>query len=201
MMEGPKAARTPGERLVDQYFKEHGISAADHPEIDGAKKRPDRVIGEGAGRVICEIADFGVGEPDKPMLAALDANRTSYEGGATVATAVGSLPIPAILQRIRGKIVTELAQLGEFRDRYPLVVVLYNDRSLSTDLELHVEWAFCGLLTPVLNRHLSAVVVVSTVRPGSDVEQRVLRGLRKDKGKRRTPRRFPPSRDDLMMFS
>ena len=194
-----KTNRTPGERLVHQYFREHGIPVADHPEIDGAQKRPDIVLGEGLRRVVCEVADFDIGEPDKPILAALDANRRQHPSGISFSTAVGALPVPEILDRIRGKIVRELVQIGEFRGRCPLIVMLYNEKSLSTDLDDQmIATALCGLVTPELNTHLSALALVRTTRAGSNVERRVLRGRRKDNGGHRPSVSARPSTEELV---
>ncbi len=193
------ADRTPGEILVHRYFEEHGIPVADHPEVDGARKRPDVVVGEGVRRVICEIADFVVGQTDKPIIAALEANRKQHPSGISYSTAASALPVDDIVNRIRGKIVQELAQLGEFRDRYPLVIMLYNDKSLSIDLDDHmVLAALCGLVTPLLNRPLSALALVRTTRPGSDVEERVLRGLRKDERRHRRRAWVRPTTEELV---
>jgi hypothetical protein len=192
-MAGILSVRTLGEQLFQQYLEEHAIQYAYQPNL-GPPKRPDFMLRDGTGRtIICEVTDLDVGEPDKPVIVALEASRREVAPGITVATGVGALSIPDILKRIRVKIVTELEQLAPFRDQYPLVVVLHNSRSLVTDLGDHmIVRVLSGLLTPrrplepPLHAGLSALVVVTVTQAGARIQQRALRGLRKAEGRHRT---------------
>lgn len=154
------------------------------------------------GKVLIEVADFLMGEVDKPVAAQLAAGRRPIEGheGAFVSVAVGTLDLPAMHQRIRDKIEVELTQLRPYCGKYPCIVALHNGAGgvIGLDLDdLGITSALSGYLTAEVNTVLSAVAVLKMAQPHQHLFGQAVRSLRKSRGKQRHPWRWP-TREELM---
>lgn len=179
-----KSVKPIGEMLFERYLDEHDLKYEYQPDL-GKGKLPDYLVKGQDASPLCEVTDLEIGEIDKPVIAQLDANRKEFGHGISGSHAAGVLSIDAIQQRIRDKLTRELGQLGPFRGRYPLVVVLHNHGTVVHLDDFNIVGAMSEFLTSQLNVDLSAVAVVRIVRPGVRIKQKVLRGLKKDKAVRR----------------
>jgi hypothetical protein len=190
------SAKPAGEIMFERYLAENRLGFRYQPTDLGHPKRPDYLVDTRQGKTLVEVADFLMGEVDKPVAANLAARRRPIEGheGAFVSVAVGTLDLPAMHQRVRDKIDVELTQLRPYCNAYPCMVVLHNGAGgvIGLDLDdLGITSALSGYLTPEMNTVLSAVAVLKMVQPHEHLFGQAIRSLRKSRGQQRKPWTWP----------